>query len=391
MYPNNLDRNGALLKISLSTISGIGIFIGVLIAFKRANTFEKSVRGQVKSQIDERFKNAIEHLGNDKKPIILGGIAELHQIAKENPKEYAEVVFDILCSYLRNSNNYKKTDKEINNTISQSIVNNLFKRYQEKNYPYNGLKANLRFSNFTGINFDNANLNGSDFSFCYMPSITNAIFKFSTFHRTIFLSYNIDDVDFSSSDMFDVIFDRTRLKNTKFEKMLNFSQVTFLDTNITCNVSFNNTKLYNCKFLTSFIDNISFIKSDITSTSFAASDMTNIDWTLLNKFSRNDLRLTGLRHINIKINIEKSILRGCRIANNYRDKLSIVILKNSRNSNLEGINIAKNQLIDCDYSEFTDEDANALRNEYNLCKEKIYFEHNNPKNKKDDVNGQVSL
>ncbi|WP_421920899.1 hypothetical protein [Marinifilum sp.] len=133
------------------------------------------------------------------------------------------------------------------------------------------------------------------------------------------------------------------------------------------------------------------VQSQITSTSFAASDLTNIDWCSLNKFSRNDLRLTGLKHVNIKINIEKSLLRGCRIANNYRDKLSIVILKNSRNSNLEGIKIAKNQLIDCDYSEFTDKDVTDLRKEYNLCKEKIYFEHNNPKNKKDDVNGQVSL
>jgi len=78
----------------------------------------------LKAQIDERFKNAIEHLGSDKEPIILGGIAELHQIAKEDCKKYAEVVFNILCSYIRTETSiYNKNADDINSTAISTIIN----------------------------------------------------------------------------------------------------------------------------------------------------------------------------------------------------------------------------------------------------------------------------
>lgn len=49
----------------------------------------------------EQFKNAIDQLGSDKQAIILGGIHTLHHLACYKPEEYAPIVFDILCSFIR--------------------------------------------------------------------------------------------------------------------------------------------------------------------------------------------------------------------------------------------------------------------------------------------------
>lgn len=87
LFPNNEDRNGELFKILLSILGAIGILFGLYISLRRAKAMESGVERQKesidiqteqikitrKAQTDERFKNAVEHLGSDKEPIILGG------------------------------------------------------------------------------------------------------------------------------------------------------------------------------------------------------------------------------------------------------------------------------------------------------------------------------
>jgi len=100
LFPSNEDRNGEFLKIVLSVIGGIGVLYSLHLAYRRLQATNIGLQLQAqainkqseqldlsrKGQVDERFKNAVEHLGNDKEPIILGGIVELHQIAKEEKK-----------------------------------------------------------------------------------------------------------------------------------------------------------------------------------------------------------------------------------------------------------------------------------------------------------------
>ncbi|MCA1920129.1 MAG: hypothetical protein LDL38_12065, partial [Flavobacterium piscis] len=106
LYPFDESRNAELLKIGLTVIGGLGILFGLYLNYKKTKATDKAIELQSlaiskqsdqlelsrKSQIDERFKNAVEHLGSDKEPIILGGVAVLHQIAIENPLDYSEVV-----------------------------------------------------------------------------------------------------------------------------------------------------------------------------------------------------------------------------------------------------------------------------------------------------------
>lgn len=85
LFPNNEDNKGELFKILLSIIGAIAVMFGLYVAYRRAKAMERGVEKQGesiqnqneqlklsrKSQIDERFKNAIEHLGSEKEPVII--------------------------------------------------------------------------------------------------------------------------------------------------------------------------------------------------------------------------------------------------------------------------------------------------------------------------------
>ena len=87
--------------------SGLGYLIGgvlliwqISVAGRRATAAEKTAELTEKGNIAERFKNAIEHLGNDSASVRLGGVYALHHIAQE-VEDYRKRVFEILCAHIR--------------------------------------------------------------------------------------------------------------------------------------------------------------------------------------------------------------------------------------------------------------------------------------------------
>jgi len=90
-----------LENFSKISIAAVSMILGLFALFL--------VWGQLQAQTDiakrqsaaEHFKNAVEHLGSEKQPIVLGGVHALHNLAVENPKDYSKPVFEILCSFIR--------------------------------------------------------------------------------------------------------------------------------------------------------------------------------------------------------------------------------------------------------------------------------------------------
>ena len=122
---------------------------------RRKKTAELTERGN----IAERFKNAIEHLGNESAAVNLGGIYALHHIAHE-VKEYRKRVFEILCAYIRGTTTSPKYrprnagSTEIKPAIEiQSILNLLFIKAQDREI-YEGLQGNLEDANLQGARFN---------------------------------------------------------------------------------------------------------------------------------------------------------------------------------------------------------------------------------------------
>ena len=181
-----------LLLIWIFISSGLAQFIGYLIggllllrqieisgqrataAEETAKAMQKTARSTEKGNIDERFKNAIQHLGHQSASIRLGGIYALHHIAQE-VDEYRERVFEILCAHIRETTTHEtyepriikpdqeKPEQEKPTIEIQSILNLLFIKASGGGiYEHEQFAANLENANLVGASLDMANLRRSD-------------------------------------------------------------------------------------------------------------------------------------------------------------------------------------------------------------------------------------
>lgn len=219
---------GELLKTILYVLGGIGALIGLWFTYRRTKSQENQIQEFVKQNkiaengnVNDRFKNAIEHLGSDNEVISLGGIHSLHRIAKEHPA-YRQTVFDILCSYIREKTKNievkeQYTDEEIKShaikpTICiQTTIDLLFKSKKIDDYIYVRLKANLQGVKCIGANFDNAMLEGADL-------------RFSDLSLSSFSCCELSCAEFYKAYMYHSSLRWTRLvgaelKNVRFESM----------------------------------------------------------------------------------------------------------------------------------------------------------------------------
>jgi uncharacterized protein YjbI with pentapeptide repeats len=324
LYPKNDDRNAELLKIFLSVFAGMGVFVGIYVSLWRAKTTEESVKLQgeaitkqgqqiqlsVKSQIDERFSNAIEHLGSAKEPVLLGGIAELHQIAKENRKDYAEVVFNILCSYIRsNTNFHNKKVNDFSGTAIQTIIDYLFKPQIEDENPYKDFKADLGHSNLFGVNLNNCDFTGADFSFCLMPSLENVILNNANIGKAKFSVATLRNVSAKNARVFNTKFNLSHLENVSFENCSDAS-ISFVDTDLR-NVNFQNAKLYKCNFISSLLSEVKFDNAEIITCCFACSLLINIKFLTIPVMYENDFRGVGFNDVMFNSYMSRSKFNGC--------------------------------------------------------------------------------
>jgi len=61
----------------------------------------------------EQFKNAVDHLGNEKQAVVLGGVHALHNLATTFPKQYSKQVFEVLCSFIREETRKPEYQKNV--------------------------------------------------------------------------------------------------------------------------------------------------------------------------------------------------------------------------------------------------------------------------------------
>jgi uncharacterized protein YjbI with pentapeptide repeats len=383
LYPSNNDRNGELFKIGLSVLGAVGILFGLYVSLRRAIAMEKGVlrqkeaieiQGQQiilsrKAQTDERFKNAVEHLGNEKEPIILGGVAELNQIANENINDYAEIVFNILCSYIRsNANIYEKIADEINTTVIQTIIDNLFKSNNGKQYIYKDFKANLSGTNLSSLDLDNSFLIGANLSFCYMPGLKNTDLSNSDLSKSVFTLSDINKVNFKGANLFETLFYASTIANSNMNKDTELLSTVFLDSELS-KVNFSESSFSDCKFISCDIISCNFEYAEIISSSFVGSGLFDLDFSLVKLFASNDFRAAGFNNVVLYTIITRSKFDGCRIGKSYRYYLE----KNLKDdiglkADLGGAKIDFSSFMNCSTDKLSKQDIDDIIGLYNKCK-----------------------
>lgn len=200
---------------------------------------------QSKSQRDSRFSKGVELLGNANESARTGAAYSLFFLAKDYPEEFAKPVFEILCSHVRSittTEEYKKRNEERPSNEIQSILDLLF-RNDESRHIFDGLNANLAYSNLIGANLSEAylfrltnlleaDLSGAKLLCANLPGATLIRTKFicanlsgSNLAISILSETNLSRADLSGVNLSLVDLSSATIDNTTFSKETNLDGV----------------------------------------------------------------------------------------------------------------------------------------------------------------------
>lgn len=91
------------------SMGGVLLAIQAILSYSRAKAMEDTAKANLEANSNferghqqERFKNAIEHLGHEMESVRLGGAYELFHIAQEF-RHLRKAAFDILCAHIRST------------------------------------------------------------------------------------------------------------------------------------------------------------------------------------------------------------------------------------------------------------------------------------------------
>ena len=167
-----------VLKFLGIGMGGILVALQALMSYKRAKAMEDTAKAQAdaaNAQADaaqaqaranehteqglrqERLKNAIEHLGDERDSVRLGGAYELFHLA-EDTKDLRKTALDMLCLHIRQTtgeNEYQEKHESKPSEEVQSLLTLLFVQNHEV---FKGLQINLQGSWLNGANLREARL-----------------------------------------------------------------------------------------------------------------------------------------------------------------------------------------------------------------------------------------
>ena len=206
------------MKFAAYLVGGVFLIWQLQISNRRAKALETTAASGEKGNITERFKNAIEHLADEKDSMQIGGIYTLYHVAKE-AKEYKETVLKILLAHLRKITSGE--EKPAANRVVTTILDALFARRGEKplfeavDLSY----VNLKESRLGEMSPFGCNL-GTIYGAIELD-LTGAYFKYAL----------LSGADMSHSVCDGTIFDRTVCVGTRFEEVT-FKGASFIDADL---------------------------------------------------------------------------------------------------------------------------------------------------------------
>ena len=228
------NKNETLKFLGIS-MGGILIALQAQMSYRRAKAMEKTAKSQAdavlkteQGQQQERFRNAIEHLGHESDSVRLGGAYELFHLA-EDTEELRQTVLDILCAHIRQTtgeyeyqNQKKYKVPEDGSDVSkpseevQSLLNLLFVQDHDV---FKGLRADLRGSRMSGADLRTARLEsavlvGVDLQ---EANLTRANLQGSNLERAQLQGANLDAANLQGSNLTRADLQRVDLKGANLQ------------------------------------------------------------------------------------------------------------------------------------------------------------------------------
>jgi uncharacterized protein YjbI with pentapeptide repeats len=269
-------------------------------------------------QVTERFSKAIEHLGNDKIDIRLGGIYALEEIAIDSPKYHWKII-EILSAFVR--------EKCIVNT-EDGIVNTENSKVSIEIFDDLLLRAGIFYSN---------NINYIDFQDKFKVTKSYLLFylshKFSVFLEKYLKSTEntIAQVDIDIQAIISILGRRKTEQDLKYERIdlrrvnlskieiqtanfngANLSEITLIEANLS-NANLNNVNLIGANLSNANLNNADLIGANLSQANLNKADLIGANLSNANLNSTN-LIGANLSDANLRnVNFNNAILLGTKL------------------------------------------------------------------------------
>ena len=156
-------RHEALKFLGIG-MGGILVALQAVMSYKRAKAMEETAKSQADAVSktedglrQERLKNAIEHLGNEKESMRWGGAYELFHLAKDS-KELRQTALDLLCLHIRQTTGEKEYKKKHKSKPSEEVQSILRLLFMQEHEVFKGLRIELQGSWLNGADLSRARL-----------------------------------------------------------------------------------------------------------------------------------------------------------------------------------------------------------------------------------------
>lgn len=365
-WPSDPDRIGNAFGTILTALGGIALFLGLWFSFRRAKAMEDNVANQTrqleqgrKSQVDEQFKSAIEHLGNENEAIAFGGIATLIQIAKDNAKDYAEVIGNILSTYVRNSTSFDNPTKTKHSALVQYIIGGLFGSNES---PFSEVPINLSKCDLFNYDFEKLVIKKADFSGSVMPDFFDTKCSGVNFHLTKWYRVRARNSQFLDCDMsflrgIGCSFDKVQIKNCDMLQHL------MIDSEFHKCLWSNHIEIYSLQLVSSDIVKSIFSSPNATSCNFTASAFTDVTFDL-DQLSTTSFEAVAMHKIPTQVRFKSCSFNGAQVPGQRFRNISQLFTLVGRKPNFDPESVEGFIHERCEFNEYLELNYNGLAEMY---------------------------
>jgi uncharacterized protein YjbI with pentapeptide repeats/competence protein ComGC len=179
------DETSAKNAVYTNLIPAVG---GLFFWITAYMTWRNLVSSEEK-QITERFSKAVEQLGSEKSPTVIGAIYSLERISKDSEKDYQKAM-EILIAFIKNNNSiddHQNQLAKVHQSI-QEVITIVGRRTSNPNRDINE-KLDVSYVNLTKISILNLDLSKIDFR--------GSCFTHGNINGAKFIDSNLTDSNFS--------------------------------------------------------------------------------------------------------------------------------------------------------------------------------------------------
>jgi uncharacterized protein YjbI with pentapeptide repeats len=304
-------QNGVYTTL-VQALGGIILSVTAYVGYCNYRVGEKNLKITEDKQVTERFSKSIEHLGNDKIDIRLGGIYALEQIAIDSTK-YHWTIVEILSAFIRekcsidceiahsindenkssdNQFNKRNTVKEVVSLDIQAALSVLNRREIVKEDKVIDLsRVNLKKADLSNANLDKANLSGANLKEANLreANLFGANLSGADLRTANLSGANLKEANLREANLFGANLSEANLSNAcLFEAIL-------IGTNLS-GANLSNARLFRAKLFETDLHGVNLRKADLSNADLRKANLfgTDLHGVNLREADLNEAYLGGV-------------------------------------------------------------------------------------------------